>query len=61
MSTEEILKVLKTNTTYLPYATRVVPQDNKTAWISTSTGNVLRPVVMDDQIKTIKEILMTWL
>jgi hypothetical protein len=59
--TEKILKVLKTYTTYLPDATRLVPQDNKTAWISSSTRNVSRPVVMDDQIKTIKEICMTWL
>ena len=50
------LKVLKSYTTDLPDVYRFLSLDYKTAWISSSTTNSLRHVVIDDQIKTIKEI-----
>jgi len=50
------LKVLKTYTTYLPVVNRIVSLDNKKAWISSYMANVLRQVVIDDKIQTMKEI-----
>ena len=55
MSTEKILKVLKSYTTDLPKVTRLVSLDNRT-WINSCRGNVLRQGVMDDKIRTLKEI-----
>jgi hypothetical protein len=49
-------KVLKSYTTYLPDVHRIVSLDLKTAWISSYTGHILRKVLIDDQIITIKEI-----
>jgi len=47
--------VLKCYTTDLPDVTRLVSQDNKT-WIYSDASDVLRQVVIDAKIKTIKEI-----
>jgi hypothetical protein len=49
-------KVLKRYTTDLHDVHRLVSLDLKTAWISSYTGNILRKVLIDDQIITIKEI-----
>jgi hypothetical protein len=56
VSTEKILKVLKSYTTDLPKVTRLVSLDNRTTWINSCRGNVLRQGVMDDKIRTLKEI-----
>jgi hypothetical protein len=50
------LKVLNSYTTDLPEVNRLISLDPKTAWISSYTGNILRKVLIDDQIVTIKEI-----
>jgi hypothetical protein len=49
------LKVLKSYTTDLPDVNRLVSQDNKT-WIYSNASDVLKQVVIDAKIKTIKEI-----
>jgi hypothetical protein len=50
------LKVLKSYTTDLPTVDSLISLDTRTAWISSYTGNILRKVLIDDQIITIKEI-----
>jgi hypothetical protein len=50
------LKVLKSYTTDLSGVTRLVLLDKSTAWISSYTDNIIRKVVIDDKIQTIKEI-----
>jgi hypothetical protein len=50
------LKALKSYTTDLPGVTRLASLDTKKAWISSSAKHILRHVVIDDQIITIKEI-----
>jgi hypothetical protein len=50
------LKVLKSYTTDLPDVSRLVLLDKKTAYICSFTSNIIRKVVMDDKIQTIKEI-----
>jgi hypothetical protein len=50
------LKALKSYTTVLPGVTRLASLDTKKAWISSSAKHILRHVVIDDQIITIKEI-----
>ena len=47
MSTEKILKALKSYTTDLPNATRLVSLDNKTTWINSCVMDGLRQVGMD--------------
>ena len=47
MSTEKILKVLKSYTTDLPNATRLVSLDNRTTWINSCVMDGLRQVGMD--------------
>ena len=49
------LKVLKSYTTDLPDVDCLVSQDNKT-WIHSNASDVLKQVVIDAKIKTIKEI-----
>jgi hypothetical protein len=48
--------VLKSYTTDLPTVDSLISLDTRTAWISSYTGNILRKVLIDDQIITIKEI-----
>jgi hypothetical protein len=50
------LKVLKSYTTDLSDVHRLVSLDKTTAWISSYKGNIIRKVVIDDKIQTIKEI-----
>jgi hypothetical protein len=50
------LKVLKSYTTDLPDVSRLVLLDKKTAYICSFTSNIIKKVVMDDKIQTIKEI-----
>ena len=50
------LKVLKSYTTDLSSVNRLVLLDKKSAWIYSYTGNIIKKVVMDDKIQTIKEI-----
>jgi hypothetical protein len=50
------LKVLKSYTTDLPTVDSLISLDPKTAWISSYTGNILRKVLIDDQIITMKAI-----
>ena len=50
------LTVLKTYKTDVSIVSRLVSIDNKTAWIFNSERGVLRQVVIDDDIQTIKEI-----
>ena len=53
------LKALESYTTDLPGVTRLSSLDTKTAWISSYAKHILRHVVIDDQIITIKEIPVT--
>jgi len=55
-SVDSDLTVLKTYITDLSNVKRLVSLDNKTAWIYSCTRNILRHVVIDDQIITIKDI-----
>ena len=50
------LKVLKSYTTDLSDVSRLVLLDKKTAWIYSYGGKIIRKVVVDDKIQTIKEI-----
>ena len=50
------LKVLKSYTTDLSDFHRLVSLDKTTAWISSYKGKIIRKVVIDDKIQTIKEI-----
>jgi hypothetical protein len=50
------LTVLKSYTPHLPSVTRLVSLDKKTACIYSYKGNIIRKVVIDDKIQTIKEI-----
>ena len=50
------LNLTKSYTTDLSTVSRLVSLDNKTAWITDFTTKVLRQVVIDDNIQTIKEI-----
>jgi hypothetical protein len=50
------LKVLKSYTTNLFVVDRLVLLDKTTAWISSYRDNIIRKVVIDDKIQTIKEI-----
>ena len=50
------IKVLKSYTPDLPSVTRLVSLDKKTACIYSYKGNIIRKVVIDDKIQTIKEI-----
>jgi hypothetical protein len=50
------LKVLKSYTTDLSVVTRLVFLDKTTAWISSYRDKIIRKVVIDDKIQTIKEI-----
>ena len=50
------LKVLKSYTTDLSDVHRLLSLDKTTAWISSYKGNIIRKVVIDDKIQTIKEI-----
>ena len=50
------LNLTKSYTTDLSCVTRLVSIDNKTAWISNHTRKVLKQVVIDDNIQTIKQI-----
>jgi hypothetical protein len=50
------LKVLKSYTTNLSSVTNLLSMATNTTWIYSHTSNVLRQVVIDDNIKTIKEI-----
>jgi hypothetical protein len=50
------LKVLKSYTTDLSSVTSLVLLDKTTAWISSYTDNIIKKVVIDDKIQTIKDI-----
>jgi hypothetical protein len=50
------LKVSKSYTTDLSSVTNLLSLDTNTTWISSYRSNVLRQVVIDDNIKAIKEI-----
>ena len=50
------LKVLKSYTTDLSSVNRLVSLDKTTAWISSYKGKIIRKVVIDVKIQTIKEI-----
>ena len=50
------LKVLKTYTTDLPVVDRIVSLDDNRTWISSYMENVLKQVVVDDEIEIIKEV-----
>jgi hypothetical protein len=51
-----LLKVLKSYTTDLSDVTKLILLDKTTACISSYTGKIIRKVVIDDKIQTIKEI-----
>ena len=50
------LKVLKSYTTDLSDVSRLVLLDKTTAWISSYTDKIIKKVVIDDKIQTIKDI-----
>ena len=57
MSTEKILKVLKSYTTDLPNATRFVSLDNRTTWINSCVMDGLRQVVMHVLRQVVMDVL----